>query len=74
MEVLCQLQSCNWHNEEGKHALIETQMKGLLLEQLSALQVASLELERLAPVHAGRGWDPELDAVALQSMRGAWKL
>ena len=47
-------------------------MKGLLLEQLSDLQVASLDLERLTPVHAGRGWDPELDASALQRMKHAW--
>jgi len=47
---------------------MQTSMKG----DLTDLWQASIDLQAAAPLPAGRGWDPTLDAAAIAAMKAAW--
>lgn len=59
-------------SDEAHRARVEVEMKRLLMTQVIALQLAAEDLERAAPVAAGRGWDPKQDAAAIANMKEAW--
>jgi iron uptake system component EfeO len=51
---------------------VENDMKQHLAVEMDRWLAASKALQRAAPLPEGRGWDPELDAEAIEEMKAAW--
>lgn len=56
---------------EQQEKLVEG-MHAQLLQEIRALKAAAQELKGRAPVAAGRGWDPAIDAAAIDGMKESW--
>ena len=72
MAVPFALAACGKAADDSQRARVELGMKQQLSQQVGALQAATEELERIAPLSPDRGWDATKDAPAIASMMDAW--
>lgn len=66
------LAGCGRADDGAQRARVEKEMKQWLVTKLRDFRVAAEDLQKAAPVTAGRGWDKEADAQAIQAMKDAW--
>ncbi|MEO6418460.1 MAG: imelysin family protein, partial [Polyangiaceae bacterium] len=59
--------------DEAYKTEIVTGMHDSLLAQIGALHQAAIEMQAAAPSPTGRGWDPVMDAAAIEATKAAWK-
>lgn len=64
--------SCGKADEEAQRTRVEKEMKQWLVTKIRDFHAAAQDLQRAAPVPAGRGWDKQADAQAIQTMKDAW--
>ncbi len=52
---------------------IVTGMHDSLLAKINELHQAAIDMQAAAPAPTGRGWDPVMDAAAIEATKAAWK-
>ncbi|RYZ05665.1 MAG: EfeM/EfeO family lipoprotein [Myxococcales bacterium] len=63
---------CGKAEEEAQRTRVEKEMKQWLVSKIRDFRSAAQALHDAAPVPAGRGWDKQADARAIQEMKDAW--
>jgi iron uptake system component EfeO len=63
---------CGKADEGAQKVRVEKEMKQWLLLKIRDFRAAAEDLQKAAPVTAGRGWDQQADAAAIVAMKDAW--